>query len=157
MEVRYSKMDWIFSAGHDVIPFYIYLRKSKLLPNGLAQLNYLRTEIGVELMWRLPERRWQLTFWPHDGKRRAQTPRNRAVVQKGWLPWADPPVLMLTSEDMILPISPWMSYKVNIQTKDHGIWSHHFMANRLGNSGNSDRLYFGGLQNHCRWYVQPWN
>ena len=20
-----------------------------------------------------------------------------------------------------------------------------------GNSGNSDRLYFGGLQNHCRW------
>ena len=24
---------------------------------------------------------------------------------------------------------------------DHGIWSHHFMANRWGNSGNSDRLY----------------
>ena len=23
--------------------------------------------------------------------------------------------------------------------------------NRWGNSGNSDRLYFGGLQNHCRW------
>ena len=20
-----------------------------------------------------------------------------------------------------------------------------------GNSGNSDRIYFGGLQNHCRW------
>ena len=34
--------------------------------------------------------------------------------------------------------------------KDHGIWSHHFMANRWGNSGNSVRLYFGGLQNHCR-------
>ena len=27
----------------------------------------------------------------------------------------------------------------------------HFMANRWGNSGNSGRLYFGGLQNHCRW------
>src|SRR5574339_493489 len=27
---------------------------------------------------------------------------------------------------------------------DHGIRSHHFMANRWGNSGNSDRLYFGG-------------
>ena len=26
---------------------------------------------------------------------------------------------------------------------DHGIWSHHFMANRWGNNGNSDRLYFG--------------
>ena len=23
--------------------------------------------------------------------------------------------------------------------------------------GNSDRLYFEGLQNHCRWWLQPWN
>ena len=35
--------------------------------------------------------------------------------------------------------------KLNIQkTRDHGIWSHHFMANRWGNSENSERLYFGG-------------
>ena len=27
---------------------------------------------------------------------------------------------------------------------DHGIWSHHFMGNRRGNSGNSVRLYFLG-------------
>ena len=25
------------------------------------------------------------------------------------------------------------------------------MGNRWGNSGNSVRLYFWGLQNHCRW------
>ena len=25
------------------------------------------------------------------------------------------------------------------------------------NSGNSVRLYFFGLQNHCRWWLQPWN
>ena len=25
------------------------------------------------------------------------------------------------------------------------------MGNRWGNSGNSVRLYFSGLQNHCRW------
>ena len=31
-------------------------------------------------------------------------------------------------------------------TRDHGIRSHHFMANKWGNNGNSDRLYFGGLQ-----------
>ena len=37
------------------------------------------------------------------------------------------------------------------ENKDHGIRSHHFMGNRWGNSGNSIRLYFGGLQNHCRW------
>ena len=27
---------------------------------------------------------------------------------------------------------------------DHGIWSHQFMGNRYGNSGNSVRLYFLG-------------
>ena len=37
------------------------------------------------------------------------------------------------------------------KNEDHGIWSHHFIANRWGNNGNSDRLYFLGLQNHCRW------
>ena len=37
------------------------------------------------------------------------------------------------------------------ENEDHGIWSHHFMANRWGNSGNSVRLYFFWLQNHCRW------
>ena len=37
------------------------------------------------------------------------------------------------------------------KNKDHGIWSHHFMGNRWGNNGNSVRLYFLGLQNHCRW------
>ena len=26
-----------------------------------------------------------------------------------------------------------------------------------GNNGNSDRLYFLGLQNHCKWWLQPWN
>jgi len=31
------------------------------------------------------------------------------------------------------------------------------MANKWGNNGNSDRLYFGGLQNHCRWWLQPCN
>ena len=31
------------------------------------------------------------------------------------------------------------------------------MANRWANNGNSGWLYFGGLQNHCRWWLQPWN
>ena len=31
------------------------------------------------------------------------------------------------------------------------------MANRWGNNGNSERLYLFGLQNHCRWWLQPWN
>ena len=37
------------------------------------------------------------------------------------------------------------------ENEDHGIQSHLFMANRWGNKGNSERLYFRGLQNYCRW------
>ena len=32
--------------------------------------------------------------------------------------------------------------KLNIQKTDHGIWSHHFMVNRRGKSGSSDRILF---------------
>ena len=39
-----------------------------------------------------------------------------------------------------------ISLKLNIQKTDHGIQSHHFMANRWGNNGNSERLYFGGFK-----------
>ena len=31
------------------------------------------------------------------------------------------------------------------------------MANRMGKSGNSDRFYFLGLQNHCGQLLQPRN
>ena len=30
------------------------------------------------------------------------------------------------------------------------------MANKWRNNGNSDQTYFLGLQNHCRWWLQPW-
>jgi len=43
------------------------------------------------------------------------------------------------------------------KNEDHGIQTHHFMANRCENNESSDRLYFLGLQNHCRWRLQPWN
>ena len=32
--------------------------------------------------------------------------------------------------------------KLNIQKANSNIWSHHFLANRWRNNGNSDRLYF---------------
>ena len=31
------------------------------------------------------------------------------------------------------------------------------MINRWGKSESSDRFYFLGLQNHCGWWLQPWN
>ena len=36
--------------------------------------------------------------------------------------------------------------KQHSKNKDHGVWSHHLMANRWGNNGNSDSVYFFGLK-----------
>ena len=38
------------------------------------------------------------------------------------------------------------------KTEDHGIQSHHFMANKWRKCGNSVRFRFLGLQNQCRWW-----
>ena len=73
------------------------------------------------------------------------------------LRYADDTTLMAESEKEIKSLlmkvkekSEKVGLKLNIQ-KTKIMASDHFMANRWGNSGNSDRLYFGGLQNHCRW------
>ena len=70
--------------------------------------------------------------------------------------YADDTTLVAESEEELKTI--WMKVKEECEktlqdskNEDHGIWSHHFMANRWGSNGNSDGLYFLGLQNHCRW------
>ena len=75
------------------------------------------------------------------------------------LRYADDTTLMAESEEEVKSL--WMKVKVESEkswlkaqyseNEDHGIWSYPFMGNRWGNSGNSVRLYFSGLQNHCRW------
>ena len=75
------------------------------------------------------------------------------------LRYADDTTLMAESEEELKSLlmkvkveSEKVGLKLNIsENEDHGIWSHHFMGNRWGNSGNSVRLHFLGLQNHCRW------
>ena len=76
------------------------------------------------------------------------------------LRYADDTTLMAESEEELKSImlrmkeeSEKAGLKVNKLSKneDHGIWSHHFMANRWGKSGNGGRFYFIRLQNHCRW------
>ena len=72
--------------------------------------------------------------------------------------YADDTTLMADSEEELKSLlmkvkveseKSWLKAQ-HSENKDHGIWSHHFMGNRWGNSGNSVRLYFFGLQNHCR-------
>ena len=75
------------------------------------------------------------------------------------LRYADDTTLMAESEEELKSLlmkvkeeSENVGLKLDIQkTKIMASGSITFMANRWGNSGNSDRLYFGGLQNHCRW------
>ena len=72
--------------------------------------------------------------------------------------YADDTTLMEESEEELKSFlmkvkeeSEKVGLKLNIQKTNHGIQSHHFLANRWGKNGNSDRFYFLGLQNHCRW------
>ena len=73
------------------------------------------------------------------------------------LRYEDDTTLMVESEEELK--SPLIKVKEESEkagvkhskNEDHSIQSHHFMANRWGNNVNSDRLYFLGLQNHCRW------
>ena len=73
------------------------------------------------------------------------------------LRYADDTTLMAESEEELKTLLIKVkeeSEKVGLkaqhsENEDHGIWSHHFMGNRWGNSGNSVRLFFE-LQNLCR-------
>ena len=73
------------------------------------------------------------------------------------LRYADDTTLIAESEEELKSLlmevkeqSGKTGLKQHSKNEDYGIQSHHFMANRWGNIGNSDRLYFLGLQNHCR-------
>ena len=75
------------------------------------------------------------------------------------LRYADDTTLMAESEEELKSLlmkvkveseKSWLKAQ-HSENEDNGIGSHDFMANRWGNSGNSVRLYFSGLQNHCRW------
>ena len=79
------------------------------------------------------------------------------------LRYADDTTLMEESEEELKSLlmkvkeeseKSWLKAQ-HSENEDHGIWSHHFMGNRWGNSGKSVTLYFFGLQNHCRWLLQP--
>ena len=68
------------------------------------------------------------------------------------LRYADDTTLMAESEEELKSLlmkmkeesgKSWLKAQ-HSENEDHGIWSHHFMGNRWGNSGNSVRLYFFG-------------
>ena len=92
--------------------------------------------------------------------RNAGLEETQAGIKTAWrntnnLRYADDTTLMAESEEELKSLlmkvkeeSEKVGKDQHSENKDHGIWSHHFMANRWG---NSIRLYFLGLQNHYRW------
>ena len=66
------------------------------------------------------------------------------------LRYADDTTLMTESEEELKSLlmkvkeeseKSWLKTQ-HSENEDHGIWSHHFMGNRWGNSGNCQILYF---------------
>ena len=75
------------------------------------------------------------------------------------LRYIDDTTLMAESEEELKSLlmkvkeeSEKAGLNLSIQKLDnHGIWFHHFLANRWGDNGNSEKLCFLVLQNHYRW------
>ena len=77
------------------------------------------------------------------------------------LSYVDDTTLMAENEEELRGLlmkvkeeSEKVGLKFNIQ-KTKILASGPIMANQWGNNGNSERLYFLRLQNHCRWWLQP--
>ena len=74
------------------------------------------------------------------------------------LRYADDTTLTAESEEDLKSLlmkmkveSEKVGLKLTIQKTKIMASSHHFIGNRWRSSGNSVRLYFLGLENHCRW------
>ena len=91
----------------------------------------------------------------NTGLDEAQAEIKIAMININNLKYADDTTLMVDSEEELSLLmklkedSEEVGLKLNIQ-KTKIMASGPIMANIWGNNGNSERLYFLGLQNHCR-------
>ena len=67
------------------------------------------------------------------------------------LRYADDTTLMAESEEELKSLL----IKVKEESEKVGLKLNIQKTKIMASGGNSDRLYFGGLQNHCRWRLQP--
>ena len=87
------------------------------------------------------------------GLEEAQAAIKIAGININNLRCADDVTLMVESEEELKSLlmkvkrGEWKSWlkAQHSENEDHGIWSHHFVANRWGNNGNSERLPFLGF------------
>ena len=109
----------------DRISFRVFSDESlwlRVLPGGssIAQPKWMPVRIlGGSRAWG----ETSITSDMHPFGRKGRTKEPLDESKRGeWKSWLKPP---------------------HSENEDHGIQSHHFMANRWGNNGNSERLFFG--------------
>ena len=91
----------------------------------------------------------------------SQTGINIARRNTSNLRYADGTTLMAGSEEELKSLDEdereegkgWLRTQ-HSKNEDYGLQSHHFIANRWGGNGNSNRFYFVGIQNHWEWWLQ---
>ena len=114
--------------------------------NGTKRWNFILMKGKTHIMW-------------NAGLDEAQAEIKSANRNINNLRYADDTTLRAESEEELKSVlmkekgesgKSWLKTK-HSKDEDNGIWSHHFMENRWGNNGHSDRFHFLGLQNHCGW------
>ena len=63
--------------------------------------------------------------------------------------YVDDTTIMAESKEKLKSLLMRVKEESEPKNQDHGIQSHHFMANRRGKGGSNDRFPLLVLQNHC--------
>ena len=105
---------------------------------------------------------WKIQQWPQTWKRLIFIPIPKKGNAKECSDYST--IALISHASKVMPkilqarLQQYMNYELpdvqagfrkgrgtrdQIANKDHGIQSHHFMANRWGNNGNSERLFWG--------------
>ena len=115
-------------------------------------------------IWQRPLQKAMDTITRNAGLDEAQAGIKIAGRNINNLRYADDTTLMAESEEKLKSLlmkvreeSEKVGLKLNIQKTKIMASSPITSWEIDGETVETGRLYFGGLQNHCRWWLQPWN
>ena len=141
----------------------VYAGQEAIVRSGHGTTNWLQIRKGAckgcilsPCLFNLQSTTWEMLAWM-KGKLESiflgeiSITSDMQMTPPLWQKWRGTKKPLVESES-----GEWKSWlkAQHSENEDHGIWSHHFIGNRRG---NSVRLYLFGLQNHCTWWLQPWN
>ena len=142
----FFEFDKILLLYITVLPFTLVYFEGHLIPNLSKFADFIATYFMK--VWTLKISRWRQTRWSKNNQdfwEKYQQPQIcRWYHSNGRKRRGTKSLLIKLKEE-----SGKAGLKLNIQKTKiiDGIQSHHFMANRWGNNGNSGKFYSLGLQN----------